>query len=187
MLGQNMKSIGNRWKYYYINSKEEKTIKNTIEKYPKNILDFIGFNLFKDNILVNPIKNQSGIISFFGMDNKALNQNQLNLIYLVLYNMLSELSTEKNIPNFLEKGDNLDLYKDVESKQDQNDVKDSDLFINQLKLLLKNRDKELTSQYYSNFGFDLNKKDQRIYEKNIKKNTKYSQVKSNINEQREDF
>ena len=44
MLGQNMKSIGNRWKYYYINSKEEKTIKNTIEKYPKNIVEYIGYN-----------------------------------------------------------------------------------------------------------------------------------------------
>ena len=190
MLNQNIKTIENKWKYYFINSKEEKTIKNIIEKYPKNILDFIGFNLFKDNILVNPKKTQNGIISFLSMDNKSLNQNQLNLIYLVLYNMLSELSTEKGIPNFLEKGNNLDLYKDekkLESKQEQNDVKDSDLFINQLKLLLKNRDKELTSQYYSNFGFDLSKKDQRIYEILFGKNTKYSQVKSNINEQREDF
>ena len=98
-------------KYYLINSKEENTIKNVIEKCPKNILDFIGFNLFKDNILVNPTKNQSGIISFLTMDNKALNQNQLNLIYLILYNMISDLYTEKNIPNFLEKEANLDLYK----------------------------------------------------------------------------
>ena len=190
MLTQNRKSLEKRWKYYLINSKEENTIKNVIEKCPKNILEFIGFNLFKDNILVNPIKNQSGIISFFGMDNKTLNQNQLNLIYLVLYNMISELCAEKNIPNFLEKEANLDLYKDeikLEANKEKKEVKDSELFINNLKMMLKNRDKELTSQYYTNFGFDLSKKYQRICEILFGKNTKYSDVKSNINEKKEDF
>ena len=190
MLTQNRKSLEKRWKYYLINSKEENTIKNVIEKCPKNILEFIGFNLFKDNILVNPIKNQSGIISFFGMDNKTLNQNQLNLIYLVLYNMISELCEEKNIPNFLEKEANLDLYKDeikLEANKENKEVKDSELFINNLKMMLKNRDKELTSQYYTNFGFDLSKKYQRICEILFGKNTKYSDVKSNINEKKEDF
>ena len=190
MLTQNRKSLEKRWKYYLINSKEENTIKNVIEKCPKNILEFIGFNLFKDNILVNPIRNQSGIISFFGMDNKTLNQNQLNLIYLVLYNMISELCTEKNIPNFLEKEANLDLYKDeikLEANKEKKEVKDSELFINNLKMMLKNRDKELTSQYYTNFGFDLSKKYQRICEILFGKNTKYSDVKSNINEKKEDF
>ena len=187
MLTQNRKSLEKRWKYYLINSKEENTIKNVIEKCPKNILEFIGFNLFKDNILVNPIKNQSGIISFFGMDNKTLNQNQLNLIYLVLYNMISELCEEKNIPNFLEKEANLDLYKDEIKLEANKEVKDSELFINNLKMMLKNRDKELTSQYYTNFGFDLSKKYQRICEILFGKNTKYSDVKSNINEKKEDF
>ena len=190
MLTQNRKSLEKRWKYYLINSKEENTIKSVIEKCPKNILEFIGFNLFKDNILVNPIKNQSGIISFFGTDNKTLNQNQLNLIYLVLYNMISELCAEKNIPNFLEKEANLDLYKDeikLEANKENKEVKDSELFINNLKMMLKNRDKELTSQYYTNFGFDLSKKYQRICEILFGKNTKYSDVKSNINEKKEDF
>ena len=198
MLGQNMKSIGNRWKYYYINSKEEKTIKNTIEKYPKNIIEYIGYNLLKDNILVDSNKGQSGIISFLSMDNKSLNQNQLILIYSVLYNMLSDLSSQGKISQFFEKDVNLDLYKD-EIKLAQNDSKegnekepnkevtDSELFIKQLKLMLRNRDIDLTSQYYTKFGFDLNKKYQRAYELLFGKSTKFSPLKSNLDDHREEF
>jgi hypothetical protein len=94
LLRQNMKSIGNKWKYYFINSKEEKTIKDTVAKYPKNIIDFIGFNFLKDNIIFDANKTQTGIISFLSMDDKALNKNQLNLIYLVLYNMIKDLETQ---------------------------------------------------------------------------------------------
>ena len=198
MLGQNMKSIGNRWKYYYINSKEEKTIKNTVEKYPKNIIEYIGYNLLKDNILVDSNKGQSGIISFLSMDNKSLNQNQLILIYSVLYNMLSDLSSQGKISQFFEKDVNLDLYKD-EIKLVQNDSKegnekepnkevtDSELFIKQLKLMLRNRDIDLTSQYYTKFGFDLNKKYQRAYELLFGKSTKFSPLKSNLDDHREEF
>ena len=198
MLGQNMKSIGNRWKYYYINSKKEKTIKNTVEKYPKNIIEYIGYNLLKDNILVDSNKGQSGIISFLSMDNKSLNQNQLILIYSVLYNMLSDLSSQGKISQFFEKDVNLDLYKD-EIKLVQNDSKegnekepnkevtDSELFIKQLKLMLRNRDIDLTSQYYTKFGFDLNKKYQRAYELLFGKSTKFSPLKSNLDDHREEF
>ena len=206
MLRQNMKSIENRWKYYFINAKEKKTIKNTIEKMPKSIVDYIGYTLLKDNILVDPNKVQTGIISFLSMDNKTLNQNQLNLIYLILYNMLSDLSSQEKLTNFLEKDINLDLYDEdkktekeqVESNEQSepkndneetlnNEIKDSDLFINQLKSMLKNRDKELTSQYYTNYGFDLNKKYQRVYEILFGKNTKFLPFKSNLNDHREEF
>ena len=206
MLRQNMKSIENRWKYYFINAKEKKTIKNTIEKMPKSIVDYIGYTLLKDNILVDPNKVQTGIISFLSMDNKTLNQNQLNLIYLILYNMLSDLSSQEKLKNFLEKDINLDLYDEdkktekeqVESNEQSepkndneetlnNEIKDSDLFINQLKSMLKNRDKELTSQYYTNYGFDLNKKYQRVYEILFGKNTKFLPFKSNLNDHREEF
>ena len=206
MLRQNMKSIENRWKYYFINAKEKKTIKNTIEKMPKSIVDYIGYTLLKDNILVDPNKVQTGIISFLSMDNKTLNQNQLNLIYLILYNMLSDLSSQEKLTNFLEKDINLDLYDEdkktekerVESNEQNepkndneetlnNEIKDSDLFINQLKSMLKNRDKELTSQYYTNYGFDLNKKYQRVYEILFGKNTKFLPFKSNLNDHREEF
>ena len=198
MLGQNMKSIGNRWKYYYINSKEEKTIKNTIEKYPKNIIEYIGYNLLKDNILVDPNKGQSGIISFLSMDNKSLNQNQLILIYSVLYNMLSDLSSQGKISQFFEKDVNLDLYKDEiklvqndskegNEKESNKEVTDSELFIKQLKLMLRNRDIDLTSQYYTKFGFDLNKKYQRAYELLFGKSTKFSPLKSNLDDHREEF
>ena len=84
----------------------------------------------------------------------------------------------------------MDLYKDeikLEANKENKEVKDSELFINNLKMMLKNRDKELTSQYYTNFGFDLSKKYQRICEILFGKNTKYSDVKSNINEKKEDF
>ena len=198
MLGQNMKSIGNRWKYYYINSKEEKTIKNTIEKYPKNIIEYIGYNLLKDNILVDPNKCQSGIISFLSMDNKSLNQNQLILIYSVLYNMLSDLSSQGKISQFFEKDVNLDLYKDEiklaqnepkegNEKEPNKEVTDSELFIKQLKLMLRNRDIDLTSQYYTKFGFELNKKYQRAYELLFGKSTKFSPLKSNLDDHREEF
>ena len=201
MLRQNMKSIENRWKYYFINSKEEKTIKNTIEKMPKSILEYIGYISLKDNILGDPNKTQSGIISLLGIDNKALNQNQLNLIYLVLYNMISDLSTQGKIKNFLEKDVILDLYKEdikieneITEKKEQKEENEiiteeihPDLFINQLKTMLKNRDEELSSQYYTNNGFDLNKKYQRGYEILFGKNTKFSPLKSNLNDHKEEF
>ena len=100
--------IGNRWKYYYINSKENKTIKDSINKSSKNFVEYIGYNLLKDNILVDQNKNQSGIISFLSMDNKTLNQNQLILIYQVLFNIISDLSNQGKLTNFLNKDANLD-------------------------------------------------------------------------------
>ena len=39
--------------------------------------------------------------------------------------------------------------------------------------MLKNRDKELSSQYYTNYGFDLTKKYQRTYEILFGKNMKF--------------
>ena len=54
------------------------------------MIDFIGYNSLKDHILGDPIKNQAWIISLLSMDSKALSQNQLNLIYLEIYNMISD-------------------------------------------------------------------------------------------------
>ena len=56
LLRQNMKSIGNRWKYYFINSREEKTIKDIVAKYPKNIIESIGFNLLKDKASLSDLE-----------------------------------------------------------------------------------------------------------------------------------
>ena len=188
LLRQNMKSIGNRWKYYFINSREEKTIKDIVAKYPKNIIESIGFNLLKDNIVFDENKIQSGIISFLSMDDKSLNKNQLNLIYIVLYNMIADLTSQGKMTNFLEKDINLDTVKEINPEQkSENEITDSELFINQLKTLLKNRDKEITSQYYTNFGFDLSKKYQRTFEILFGKNTKISLLTSNLNEQKEEF
>ena len=203
MLKQNCKSIENRWKYYCINSKEDKTIKDIIENINKNIVDYIGYNFIKKNICVNPNKNQVGIISLLGMDEKVLNQNQLILIYLVLYNMLSDLNSQGKIPHFFEKDVNLDLYNDdmkvtidgdifgedgeiITPKPDKK-VKESELFVKLLKLILKNRDKELSPQYFTNFGFELNKKYQRANEILFEKNIKFSPFTNDLNEHREDF
>ena len=203
MLRQNVKSIGNKWKYYYINTKEDKTIKDTIQKNPKDIIDFIGFNSLKDHILGEPIKNQAGIISLLSMDNKSLTQNQLNLIYLELYHMISDLASQGKIENFLEKDINLNFVKDeineikeegVDKEQkseneinEDTNIKSSDLLIKQLKKMLINKEKELSSQYYTKYGFDLNKKNQRIYEILFGKNTTFSPLKSNLNEHKEEF
>ena len=188
LLRQNIKSIGNRWKYYFVNSKEEKTIKDVVAKYPKNIIEYIGYNLLKDNIVFDENKTQSGIISFLSMDDKTLNKNQLNLIYIVLYNMISDLVSKGKMTNFLEKDVNLDAVKEINQEQKiDNELTDSELFINQLKTLLKNRDKEITSQYYTNFGFDLSKKYQRTFEILFGKNTKISPLKTNLNEHKEEF
>ena len=188
LLRQNMKSIGNRWKYYFINSREEKTIKDIVAKYPKNIIESIGFNLLKDIIVFDENKIQSGIISFLSMDDNSLNKNQLNLIYIVLYNMIADLTSQGKMKNFLEKDINLDTVKEINPEQkSENEITDSELFINQLKTLLKNRDKEITSQYYTNFGFDLSKKYQRTFEILFGKNTKISPLTSNLYEQKEEF
>jgi hypothetical protein len=204
LLRQNMKSIGNRWKYYYINSKENKTIKDSINKSSKNFVEYIGYNLLKDNILVDQNKNQSGIISFLSMDNKTLNQNQLILIYQVLFNIISDLSNQGKLTNFLNKDANLDFKRDDikinnihevddQPKNEINEIKtetninEEESFIQHLILMLKNRDKELSSQYYTNYGFDLTKKYQRTYEILFGKNMKFLPLKSNLDDHREEF
>ena len=53
--------------------------------------------------------------------------------------------------------------------------------------MLKNRDKELSSQYYTNYGFDLTKKYQRTYEILFGKNMKFLPLKSNLDDHREEF
>ena len=122
------------------------------------------------------------------MDDKALNKNQLNLIYLVLHNMLSDLEAQGKLKNFLEKDINLDEIKEINPEQkDEKELTDAEMFINQLKTVLKNRDKEITSQYYTNYGFDLSKKNQRTFEILFGKNTKFSPLKSNLNDHREEF
>ena len=202
MLRQNMKSIGSRWKYYHINANNNETIKTSFEKSNKNILEYINFNLLKDNIIVDNNRNQTGIISFLSMDNKELYQNQLYLIYLTLNEMINDLVKQGKVSPFLEKNITLDLYKEEELNYDNNKIeineikesneyteqnKDSDIFINNLKLILKNKDKELTSQYYTNYGFDLNKNHQRNYEILFGKNMKFSPLKNNLKELREDY
>ena len=202
MLRQNMKSIGSRWKYYHINANNNETIKTSFEKSNKNILEYINFNLLKDNIIVDNNRNQTGIISFLSMDNKELYQNQLYLIYLTLDEMINDLVKQGKVSPFLEKNITLDLYKEEELNYDNNKIeineikesnehteqnKDSDIFINNLKLILKNKEKELTSQYYTNYGFDLNKNHQRNYEILFGKNMKFSPLKNNLKELREDF
>ena len=202
MLRQNMKSIGSRWKYYHINANNNETIKTSFEKSNKNILEYINFNLLKDNIIVDNNRNQTGIISFLSMHNKELYQNQLYLIYLTLDEMINDLVKQGKVSPFLEKNITLDLYKEEELNYDNNKIeineikesneyteqnKDSDIFINNLKLILKNKDKELTSQYYTNYGFDLNKNHQRNYEILFGKNMKFSPLKNNLKELREDF
>ena len=202
MLRQNMKSIGSRWKYYHINANNNETIKTSFEKSNKNILEYINFNLLKDNIIVDNNRNQTGIISFLSMDNKELYQNQLYLIYLTLNEMINDLVKQGKVSPFLEKNITLDLYKEEELNYDNNKIeineikesneyteqnKDSDIFINNLKLILKNKEKELTSQYYTNYGFDLNKNHQRNYEILFGKNMKFSPLKNNLKELREDY
>ena len=176
MLRQNVKSISNKWKYFCIKSNENKNIKNNIDN--KNIIENIGYNALKDNFIIDDDKTQSGIISLLGMDNKSLNQNELNLIYLIIYNILNDLNTEKKFSQFLAKDTNLDLYKEDIEKED---------FINNLKLMLKNRDKELSSQYYTNYSFELNKTTQRINEILFGKNTKISPLKNNLKAHREEY
>ena len=202
MLRQNMKSIGSRWKYYHINANNNETIKTSFEKSNKNILEYINFNLLKDNIIIDNNRNQTGIISFLSMDNKELYQNQLYLIYLTLNEMINDLVKQGKVSPFLEKNITLDLYKEEELNYDNNKIeineikesnehteqnKDSDIFINNLKLILKNKEKELTSQYYTNYGFDLNKNHQRNYEILFGKNMKFSPLKNNLKELREDY
>ena len=209
MLRQNMKSIGNRWKYYYINAKNNETIKNSLDKSNKKILEYINFNLLKDNIIVDNNRNQIGIISFLSMNNEELYQNQLILIYLTLKEMITDLINQGKVSSFLKNDINLDIFKEKEEsineqnkneineineikepniiKEKVDDIDDTEKFINNLKLILKNKDKELNSQYYTNYGFDLNKRNQRNYEILFGKNMKFSPLKNSLIDHREQF
>ena len=112
MLSKNMKSMSNKWKYYYINNKQ-KSIKNKIDtiKGEKNIIEFIGYNKLKDTQYDNE-KNQIGIISLLSVDDHALNQNQFILVYEIIYHILLYMYKDNKDEFFLDKDINIKLDDD---------------------------------------------------------------------------
>ena len=267
MLLKNIKAMPNKWKYYYINTKN-RTIQSKLkpQNNGKNMIDYIGFNILKDNTQFDTNKNQIGILSLLAMDDKSLNRNEIILIYETLYHIINYMNKEKKISFFLDKDINLDLLKEenenenedkhntekkdniennnkteneekienvenntnieneekmennnntenhinIENEEkvekveklekietlkineneniiDENISEDSLNLINNLKILFKNRDKELTKQYYTNYEDDLTKKYQRAYEILFGKNMKYSSVQKNLDYLKEEF
>ena len=201
MLSKNMKSMSNKWKYYYINSNQN-SIKSKLDsiKGEKNIIDFIGFNILKDNQFDNN-KNQIGIFSLLSTDDKALNQNELILIYEIIYHILLYINKDNENNNnkiFLDKdisiqfdNNEIDIYnEDIFKKDKINDSENEEIyeksenlkindnnensdkitnkecleFIQDLKIIFKNRKKELSQQYYVNLDDENCKKYQRAYE-----------------------
>lgn len=213
MLYKNIKSMPNKWKYYYINTKE-KTIKNKIEtkKGNKNMIDYIGFNILKDSTKFDSIEHQKGIFSLLSMDDKYLNQNQFILIYETIYHIFEYIYREKKEDLFLNKNIYLDLFGEEKEEEEGKNIKkeieeeenlkinenenkcvleeineETKKFIKELKKIFKNRANELSKQYYTNYENGLCKRYQRIYEILFEKNMKFSALKNNLNDLREEF
>ena len=226
MLLKNIKSMSNQWKYYYINT-QNKSIKDKFESQEKkNMIDYIGFNVLRDNIHFDNNKNQIGIFSILSMEDKSLNKNQFILIYETIYHILQYMNKHNQTPVFLNKDINFNLFeeddnnikgiKDVEEKDGNEDIKkfenleniedldnlkinenenkiiesineESLIFGKSLKKIFKNREKELSKQYYTEYEDNLCKKYQRVYEILFGKNMKFNPLKNNLNFLREEF
>ena len=180
MLTKNKNSLEDKWKYYYINTKE-KTIKDVLNhmKSKKDLIEFVGFNILK-SIKFDKDITQIGIFSLLSTDDKILNQNQFLLIYDIIYHILTRLNKTKNIPIFIDENININLFEDNEN-ENKNQINDeSQIFIDNLKNIFRNRMNELTKQYYMNYDDELSKKYQRVYEILFGKNMKYSPLKNNL-------
>ena len=214
MLYKNIKSMSNKWKYYYIHDKS-KTIKDKLDSFKgkKNLIDFIGFNILKGNTQFDHNKNQIGILSFLNMEDKILYQNQFILVYETICNILTYMNKTKKINLFLDKDININLYEEEKTENkipEQNENKDNEdienlkinenennsiqnineeslNIINNLKTIFKNRGAELTKQYYSDYDDELSKQYQRAYEILFGKNMKYSNLIDHLNDLREEF
>ena len=69
----------------------------------------------------------------------------------------------KNIPIFIDENININLFEDNEN-ENKNQINDeSQIFIDNLKNIFRNRMNELTKQYYMTYDFKLSKKYQRVY------------------------
>jgi len=200
MVSKNKASLENKLKYYCINT-EEKTIKDIFDsmKANKNMIDFVGYNKLKDTQF-DTKKNQIGILSLISMNDKELNKNQLILIYNVIYHILSNISKESNNQLFLEKDVDIKLFDEENDKSDEineddtnnNKVKkevneDTMIFLKELKKIFKNRESELTKQYYTSPEDELCKKYQRVNEILFGKNSKISSSQNNLNNLKEEF
>ena len=187
MLTKNKNSLDDKWKFFAVNTKE-KSIKNILDdmKKKKNLIEFVGFNYLK-NIKFDKDIRQIGIFSLLSMDDKVLNQNQFFLVYDIIYHILLYLNKTRNIPLFLDENINTNLFE--ENKNNINEItnEESKIFVDNLKNVFKNRMNELTKQYYMDIDDKLSKKYQRVYEILFGKNMKYSPLKNNLNDLKEDF
>ena len=187
MLTKNKNSLDDKWKFFAVNT-IEKSIKNILDdmKKKKNLIEFVGFNYLK-NIKFDKDIRQIGIFSLLSMDDKVLNQNQFFLVYDIIYHILLYLNKTRNIPLFLDENINTNLFEENENNINEITNEESKIFVDNLKNVFKNRMNELTKQYYMDIDDKLSKKYQRVYEILFGKNMKYSPLKNNLNDLKEDF
>ena len=204
MLSKNIKSMSNKWKYYNLDNNI--TIKNKLDslKGKRNMLDFIGFNILMDNTKFDTNNNQIGLLSLLSMDDKILNQNEFILTYETICHILMNVNKNNKINFNLNKYININIYEEENTEQNKNDNEDLNIndnkininqninedslnFINNLKILIKNRANELTKQYYTTYDDELCKKYQRAYEILFGKNMKYSHLNDHLSDLREEF
>ena len=187
MLLKNKSSLGSRWKFYCLNSKES-SIKKLFRdmKSKTDLIEFTGYNIIVKKKFDKDLS-QLGIFSLVSIDNKLINQNEFFLIYDTIYHFLLKLNERNKIPIFLEENIETDLFEDNEDEQNRiND--DSTKFIENLKIILKKRMDELERQYYTNnYDDEKNKHFQRIYELLFGKSTNFSPLKNNLNYLKEEY
>ena len=184
MLSKNKNSLDDKLKYFCVDTKKRtiKDILNPNKGNKKDLIEFAGFNILK-NITFEKKITQIGIFSLLSTDDKLLNQNQFLLVYDIIYHFLVTLNKRNKVPIFLEEKINIDLFDEK-----QNKIKtETQIFIDKLKNIFKNRMNELSKQYYMNYDDQLCKKIQRIYEILFGKNMKFSPLKNNLNYLKEEY
>ena len=175
MLYKNIKSMPNKWKYYYINTKD-KTIKNKFEtqiQNGKNMIDYIGFNILRDTIQFDNKKHQKGILSILSTDDKYLNQNEFILIYETIYHFLEYIHQEKKIEEiFLNKNIDLNLdsfEQEKEEKKKDEIIEDSNEIKDEIKVENENEN-EIKEEEEENLNINENKNN--IINEDINEDTK---------------
>ena len=184
MLSKNKNSLDDKLKYFCVDTKNRtiKDILNPNKANKKDLIEFAGFNILK-NITFEKKITQIGIFSLLSTDDKLLNQNQFLLVYDIIYHFLVTLNKRNKVPIFLEEKIDIDLFDEK-----QNEIKtETQIFIDKLKNIFKNRMNELSKQYYMNYDDQLCKKIQRIYEILFGKNMKFSPLKNNLNYLKEEY
>ena len=164
LIIKNKTSLENKFKYFNIDSKNNKNVQNIlsscIEKNT-NLIDVLGFSHSDRHLKIINDCAQVGVFYLFSLNDEDLNKNQFYLTYKIISEIYGNI--RRKAGNRAD--DSSLLFGDMDLNKKYNDINDPNkLFIEKLQNLFLNRKKFLTQQYYPSTDFNGIKKYQRMIE-----------------------